>query len=45
MEAELEHLIGVKVTEVSGNIINFENGTQIEFHPYETYVYTKDDFE
>lgn len=45
MEGELEHLIGIKVIEVSDNVIYFGNGTQIHFHPYETYVYTKEDFE
>lgn len=45
MEVELEHLIGVKVVEVSGDQIRFDNGTVIMFHPYETYVHTKEDFE
>jgi hypothetical protein len=42
METELEHLIGVKVKEVSSYQILFEDGTVIVLHPYETYVYTKE---
>ncbi|MED1863285.1 hypothetical protein P4V41_07435 [Fictibacillus nanhaiensis] len=39
MESELKHLLGKKVTKVKDNDLYFEDGTIIEFHPYETYVY------
>jgi hypothetical protein len=39
MEKELKHLIGKKVIKVENNTIYFEDGSSIDFHPYETYVY------
>ncbi|WP_257475094.1 hypothetical protein [Bacillus sp. MCCB 382] len=38
MKEELKHLIGKTVVEIKRNTIYFDDGTSIEFHPFETYV-------
>lgn len=38
IEKELKRLIGKRVVAVVDNSIKFEDGIEIEFHPYETYV-------
>lgn len=39
MIVELKELIGCKVVSVGENSLTFDNGAEIDFHPYETYVY------
>lgn len=41
VEKEIKHLVGIKVVKVEYNQIYFEDGTVIDFHPFETYVYKK----
>lgn len=38
LQEELKPLIGLKIIKVDGNTLYFEDGTQVYFHPYETYV-------